>query len=73
VERLKVYSLLTGLADLIGSVWTRFNSVTNGIMGFAGFEEHPEDDERPAWVAYLVYGLLVLLLILFVWLAIHQR
>jgi hypothetical protein len=72
VERLSVYSLLTGLADLIGSVWTSFNSVTNGIMGFAGFEESNDDEERPTWVTFLVIGVLVLVIFAFYWTAAHR-
>lgn len=57
--QLNVYSLL------IGSVRKLFNSSTNGIMGFAGFPEYRKDEDknRPTWVAYLIFSLLVLVLI----------
>ncbi len=64
-------TVLAVCGEAFSSLWTLVNSVTNGVMGFAGFPEHRKDEERPGWATKLIYGLLVVLLILFLWLAIH--
>ncbi|HEX3132218.1 MAG TPA: hypothetical protein VHX44_01405 [Planctomycetota bacterium] len=53
-------------------MWTLFNSVTNGVMAFAGFEE-PDEEEHPTWVTFLIIGLLMLVIFALYWTAAHRE
>lgn len=53
-------TVLAFVGDAVLGLWCVLKAVVDGVMGFAGYPEHDDDETRvPAWLGWLVWFIAV--------------